>query len=242
MRAAFHAARGGLCRFGFVGFGVKNLSVVADTIRVCSRAETRWLERWTRSRPRCLCSPTRTWVGCLTRNAWMCCGAWNAAPARGRRSGQRVLGAWWEQREVSEFGGQHSFDVLADALHLSRAEAAKRFRTAIELAPADGFHRRTPGPRTPGDRRRLRIRFHRRCACSGDSPVVSCATCPTVWTRRPANRPRHNSPRRQPRWVRTRCARSPPDSRPTSTPTGTARNATGPGGAGSPSVIRARTR
>ena len=53
--------------------------------------------------------------------------------------GQRVLGQWWEQREVGEFGGQHPFDALAAALHLSRGEAAKRFRTAIELAPRQGF-------------------------------------------------------------------------------------------------------
>lgn len=68
---------------------------------------------------------------------------------KGEAIGQRVLGAWWEQREVSEFGGQHSFDVLADALHLSRAEAAKRFRTAIELAPRMSFTGEPLAPELP---------------------------------------------------------------------------------------------
>ncbi|HEY5853795.1 MAG TPA: HNH endonuclease signature motif containing protein [Aldersonia sp.] len=68
---------------------------------------------------------------------------------RGEAIGHRVLGAWWEQREVSEFGGQHSFDVLAAALHLSRAEAGKRFRTAIELAPRTSFTGEPLAPELP---------------------------------------------------------------------------------------------
>ena len=159
---------------------------------------------------------------------------------KGEAIGQRVLGAWWEQREVSEFGGQHSFDVLADALHLSRAEAAKRFRTAIELAPRMSFTGEPLAPELPatadacgsgsiGDAHVQVIRRFLRDLPNGVDPQ----------TREQAEA---QLARRQPRWVRTRCARSPPDSRPTSTPTGTARNATGPGGAGSPSVIRARTR
>jgi hypothetical protein len=49
-------------------------------------------------------------------------------------AGHELLARLWDQRVVGEFGGEHPYGVVADTLRITRAAAAKRFRTAGQLA------------------------------------------------------------------------------------------------------------
>jgi hypothetical protein len=49
-------------------------------------------------------------------------------------AGHELLARLWDQRVVAEFGGEHPYRVVADTLRITRAAAAKRFRTAEQLS------------------------------------------------------------------------------------------------------------